>query len=131
MAKKTLPKWKDVLGQEYGPVDIVSIATVSGRSPQAVVGEVVSINATNNDGDPYYQRGNGPAELSRYAINGQFRIPDYHKETVTITVLPLCDARGFYRSGKQTTYKIAANIIKLNVNSEEIKNRFKTVDDEV
>lgn len=58
MAKKsakqgTTDRWKDSLGQEFRPGDMVAVAVVNGRSPQMVVAEVERINTTNAKGEPH------------------------------------------------------------------------------
>lgn len=51
-AKKewTTDRWKDSLGQEFRPGDLVAVATINGKSPQMVVAEVVRINTHNSKG---------------------------------------------------------------------------------
>lgn len=134
--------WTDVLGQEYRVGDLVSVATISGKSPQMVIAEVTAINRMRKDpwtridgedGDYHF----GPAWV---LITKGYKEP---QPSCTIKALPLVDARGFYRTGdgrhwnrqneernvKQVTYQIPNNIIKLSLTREELEALQKDGDD--
>jgi hypothetical protein len=49
----TTDRWKDSLGQEFRPGDMIAVAVINGRSPQMVVAEVERINTTNAKGEPH------------------------------------------------------------------------------
>lgn len=121
---KTWPEWTDVLGQTYRAGDRVAIATISGRSPQMVIGTVVRINRVDSHGEEIV------THHSRWEIvDGERKAYYYNTPSCTVRVQPEIDARGFYRTRgmwidekwvndatdpKQVTYQIPANIIKLN-----------------
>lgn len=100
----TTDHWVDALGQKYGPGDCIAYASISGRSPQLVVGEVLSIHTHDTEGRRYTQYGYNPMTDER----GQH-------DSVSVKVQPLLDARDFYRSDKARAVhlKIPANILKL------------------
>ena len=52
----TTDRWKDSLGQEFRPGDMVAVAVINGKSPQMVVAEVERINTTNAKGEPHTKR---------------------------------------------------------------------------
>lgn len=132
MAKKvtTTDKWTDSVGQEFSPGDYVAVATISGRSPQMVVAQVVSLNTHNSRGE---------LNTKGWGSSGD--------PTVTVTALPIHDGRGFIRWGafvkydsdtgewlvdkkkiKKVTYQFVENIIKLT--EDQIANILKEKDDE-
>lgn len=128
---KTTDKWRDSLGQWFEAGDFMAVATISGRSPQMVIAQVVKINTHDAKGLPYIvQWGNGPAVADDgYRGYGKPPVP-----TVTVTATPIHDGRNFHRSkgkwswdkvtGKYThdgrsdvrdsTYRIIGNLVKLN-----------------
>lgn len=141
--EKEWPEWTDVLGNTFGPGDIICIATVSGRSPQMVIARVEKINKVNSQGDPHMEnkwfdheepipktrecwRAKNPGQIyyskphvcvfecTNYMEIGETRrVP-----SCTVKATPLLDARGFSRrstgdTAKAVTYTIPDNIIVL------------------
>lgn len=49
----TTDRWKDSLGQEFKPGDMIAVAVINGKSPQMVVAMVERINTTNAKGEPH------------------------------------------------------------------------------
>ncbi len=49
----TTDRWKDSLGQEFRPGDMIAVAVINGRSPQMVIAVVERINTTNAKGEPH------------------------------------------------------------------------------
>lgn len=90
-----IPEWTDCLGQTYKPGDAVAYASISGKSPQLVIGEVVSIHSHDSKGNRYRN------------FKGQ--------DICSVKVQPLLDARGFWRdyNAKAVHLKIVENIIKI------------------
>lgn len=52
----TTDRWKDSLGQEFRPGDMIAVAVINGRSPQMVIAMVERINTTNAKGEPHTKR---------------------------------------------------------------------------
>jgi len=134
---ETWDSWTDVIGNEYRPGDLVCIATISGRSPQLVIAEVVKINKTDKNGEPFttrqwfdhdepimkrrevrrynYQTRTYDDIVEEYVEKGEYRqVP-----SCTVTCQPIQDTRKFYRStnsegkARKVTYTIIENIIKV------------------
>jgi hypothetical protein len=120
-------EWTDRLGQTYTVGDIVSVATISGKSPQLVVAEVLRINRKNSRGE----------EIGEWYYDGQVRT---RRPSCTVSALPLLDARGFGRYSdfkynkatghyehtgnlKAVNYSIPANILKLAFTKEDLFER--------
>lgn len=101
--------WTDVLGQTYGPGDCVCYAVINGRSAQQVIGEVVAIYTHNGQGERYTTGWGGSG-----------------KPSVSVKILPLLDARGFWRDDnpRPVHIKIPENIIKI---PNELKPKPKAV----
>lgn len=107
------PCWHDALGQRYEPGDRVAIATVNGKSPQLVIGEVIRINRMNSRGEPIMDRRFLRAKPGQRSHSVEY-------ESATITVQPLVDGRGFLRwsarggkAPRAVTYQYPQNIIKV------------------
>lgn len=94
--------WSDCLGQQYGPGDCVGYASISGKSPQLVVAEVVAIYTHNASGKRYTEN---------TFRDGGWQFID----SVSVKVMPLLDGREFYRGSnpKPVHLKITGNIVKL------------------
>lgn len=111
------PEWTDVLGQKYAAGDHVAYASVSGKSPQMVIARVVRINRVNSQ--------NKEIMLNEGTWSSPQLVP-----SCTVTVIPVIDARGFYRSNakwdpvtrtrvpfaeaKPVTLQLPNNIIKVD-----------------
>lgn len=114
---KTWDEWTDILGQTYRPGDWVAVATVNMKSPQLVVGQVLKINRIDSKGNLVgYEEWDTPTG-QWYDFKGP-RPGLRWKESCTVTVAPMIDARGFHRSSpdkksKNVTYTIANNVIKV------------------
>ncbi len=122
--QKDYPFWTDVLGQQYGPGDIVSISTISGKSPQLVVAEVVRIARKDSKGELITCSAGYDRATNTYLS----------KPSCKVVALPLVDARGFSRWGrwnsvtkaydkptKTVTYSIPQNIVKLAITADELR----------
>lgn len=110
---KLWASYVDVLDQTIRPGDYVAYASISGKSPQMVIAQVIQINRLNSSGEPIYEN-------------------SYNKQGAgcTIKLQPLIDARGFWRSGQKHDYttgtveqvekaravtiQIPANVIKIS-----------------
>lgn len=104
MNRPTVESWTDPLGQKYGPGDCIAYATISGRSPQMVIAEVLNIFTHDSKGEPYTE--------SRWDAVSRTLV---HKPSVSIQVSPLLDGRDFHRSSKPRAVNltILGNIIKV------------------
>lgn len=134
---KTYDEWTDVLGQTYRAGDTVAVAVINGKSPQMVIGEVVRINRLDSKGcehvDEFWVDDDSKPPRTWTTSTGETRSrPEQkraHRPSCTVTVQPLIDARGFYRTGnpspwrvtdpdakpKPVTYQFWQNIIKVEV----------------
>lgn len=140
----TWDEWVDATGQTYRPGDFVAVATINGKSPQMVFGQVVKINRINSkkelilESEWHYEDcepgDKGAQEIVEYkrvekGPNGypqhvSVRTGKYRKQVTeytsscTVTVQPLINGRGFSRwSGtkpKVVTYQLWGNIVKID-----------------
>lgn len=124
---KTWDEWTDVLGQTYRPGDYVAYASVNGRSPQLVIAEVIRINRVDSKGHLHLER------VGYLRYHREMKWPGGENRPVTqqmpiyapscsVTVRPVIDARGFYRSGRRAgtvTLKIPQNVIKVDWTQHE------------
>lgn len=104
--ERCVDEWTDMVGSTYGPGDIVAVATISGRSPQMIVGEVVRILAMDPEGKPYEDR-------EWDADSGSYR----RKPSVKVTVQKMAGRFGVRRytgSRDTSTYQFRNNIIKVS-----------------
>lgn len=125
MADKTWPEWRDMLGRIYRPGDIVAIATVSGKSPQLVLGQVERINRINSKGEEitesYLYWPPGVPEVNDRGWPNYKESQRRTRPSCTVTVTPVADARKFYRSrtpegaAKKVTYQFPQNIVRVEV----------------
>lgn len=142
---KTTDEWEDSLGQKITPGDFIAVATISGRSPQMVVAQIVRLNTHDKDGKHFGCSSKAypavacdedafkPHTVPRHGGGSYTYGPSLR--TVTITATPLFDGRGFGRSrGKwalnpttghyehdgsdkvrDSTYRIIGNVVRLEV----------------
>lgn len=139
----TWDEWVDATGQTYVAGDFVAVATINGKSPQMVFGQVVKINRINSkkqlilESEWHHEDceagDRGAQEIYEYKrvenANGypeQVRVNTgrYRKQVTeyvascTVTVQPLINGRGFSRwSGtkpKVVTYQLWGNIVKID-----------------
>lgn len=119
-----IDSWHDILGNSYGPGDTVAYASINGKSPQLVVAEVVRINTINSKGE----------KITSHKYD-QNRRQWTESPSVTVTVKPLIDARGFGRYGKKDrliTLQIPENIIAVTeVDMTAIARRLLEVQDQL
>ncbi len=137
----TYDSWTDPCGQTYEPGDYVAVAVINGRSPQMVIGKVISINRVNSKrmeiGDFSYHYDDRLNETYVKMINDggydQSELDAARKAlrdsrysvftpSCTVTVDPVIDGRNFYRSGmklgakvKRVTYQFPGNIVKVEI----------------
>lgn len=134
--QETWDEWEDCMGNSFRPGDLVAIATVSGRSPQLVVAEVIRINKTDAKGTPIVTRQfikhDEPIMKTRTQKTYDYGTRGYKEEIVsyleegeykqvpsaTLTARPI-ESR-FTRYGqsadgtnKPSTYTITANWVKI------------------
>ena len=120
----TWPSWTDALGQTYEPGDFIAYASISGRSPQLVFAKVLSIPRKDSQGEEirafdHYE--DHPVDTYANGRPVQVRVTS---PSCKVKVLPLLDARGFYRGGSRTgdvkavTLSIPQNIIKVTPRPE-------------
>ena len=140
---QTTDSWEDSLGQKIEPGDFIAVATISGRSPQMVIAQIVRLNTHDKDGNPFGAFSKAyPATACEEDDFKPKTVPTHsggthtyapHIRTNTITATPLFDGRGFSRSrgswswvgGKyvhdgsdkvrDSTYRIVGNVVKLDV----------------
>lgn len=105
---RTWDEWTDVLGQVYRAGDHVAVATISGKSPQMVLGRVERINRVDSKGSLI--------EDGRWELDGRGERKWLTVPSCTVSVKPLLDARGFTRWGnaKTVTYQFWQNIVKID-----------------
>ena len=105
----TWPSWTDALGQTYEPGDFIAYACVNGRSPQLVFAKVLSIPRKDGQGKEIMEGYWEPDE------NGRPFGTRAERPSCKVKVLPLLDARYFYRSenARPVTLSIPQNIIKV------------------
>jgi len=131
---KTWDEWTDPLDQVYRPGDYVAIATISGKSPQLVIGKVTKINRVDSKGHLIVSRTTrhvdcdkdepGARERTKYdytlkksiSLGQWYRIEHEFIPSCTVTAYPVLDGRGFGRYGKvkPTTYRLWGNIVKVD-----------------
>lgn len=120
MSDELWDEWTDVLGQTYRPGDFVAYAMISGRSPQLVFARVLQIRKVDSKGEEireFVRWENHPTET---LSNGRPRQVQVWRPGCKVKVLPLKDARGFYRSkeSRAVTLSIPNNIIKVEPRPE-------------
>ena len=76
----TTDRWKDSLGQEFKPGDMVAVAVINGRSPQMVVALVERINTTNAKGEPHTKNAWTGEMKGREIVNRTYTGPEIPEE---------------------------------------------------
>lgn len=91
----TTDRWKDSLGQEFRPGDMIAVAVINGRSPQMVVALVERINTTNAKGEPH----------TKSAWTGEMKPREVvYKTYVGPEIPPQPVSPGYYSSVRQSDY---------------------------
>lgn len=110
---KLWSSYVDILDQTIKAGDHVAYASISGKSPQLVIAQVVRINRVDSKGEPITSGYGNRAEPA-----------------CTLRIQPLIDARGFHRGGqkwnralnqyeqvdkpREVTIQIPNNVIKIS-----------------
>jgi len=79
----TVETWRDTLGQEFGAGDLIAVATVSGKSPQMVVAEVLRINTHNSKGERHVKTARTGERVTLYRENRVWIGPAEFKDHYT------------------------------------------------
>lgn len=106
--------WTDALGQPYGPGDMIAVATISGRSPQMVIAQVIEIRRKDASGNLIMEHGYGEVEDDNGTVRRQWGVTPSCK----VKARPIVDGRQFSRSTRNprpVTYSITGNIVKLQM----------------
>lgn len=120
---RTWDEWTDSLGQVFRPGDLISIATISGRSPQLVIAQVIKINRVDSSGSPIQTHHTRYGKNSDGSRNYKDR-KDYTRDSCSVKAQPLFRGWGGFidnpESERAVTYKILHSILKVPYTREEL-----------